>query len=348
MFRLSLDAMGGDYAPLQIVRGGILALKEFPDLFIYFVGDEEKIKPILERENSTIKGKYEIIHAPDKVEMDDAPSNVLRKKNSSLYIAAKLVREEKADALVSAGNTGAVLAVGKFVIGAIKELERPSIGVAFPNPKGKTVLLDVGANVDVKPRHLVQFAVIGHTYAKEILGIENPRIGLLSIGEEEGKGNELVRKTYPLLKETKLNFLGNAEGRDIFNGHFDVIVCDGFVGNVVLKASESLGFAILTMIKEEVKKSFWAKIGALLMKPALLSLKQKADFAEYGGIPLLGAKVPVMITHGKANAKAIRNAIKAAMEFYNHHFNDVLRKNLIELAGNVLQKAKNSNNSQTS
>ena len=345
MFRLALDAMGGDYAPLQIVRGGILALKEFPDIFIYFVGQKEKIQPILEKENSSLQGRYEIVDAPERIEMDEAPSRVLKKKNSSLYVAAKLVREGKADALVSAGNTGAVLAVGKFVIGAIKELERPSIGVAFPNPKGKTVLLDVGANVDVKPRHMVQFAVIGHTYAEEILGIKNPRIGILSIGEEEGKGNELVKETYPLLKETKLNFLGNAEGRDIFNGNFDVIVCDGFVGNVVLKASESLGFAVLNMIKEEVKRSFWAKIGAFLMRKAFLKLKQKADFAEYGGIPLLGAKAPVIITHGKANAKAIRNAIRAATEFYNHHFNDVLRKNLINLAGEVLAKIKNNHSS---
>ena len=349
MFRLALDAMGGDYAPLQIVRGGILALKEFPEIFLYFVGDEEKIKLILDSEASSLKGRYEIVHAPEEVAMNEPPSRVLKKRNSSLYVGAKLVREGKADALVSAGNTGAVLAVGKFIIGAIEELERPSIGVAFPNPKGKTVLLDVGANVDVKPRHLVQFAVIGHTYAEEILGIKNPRVGILSIGEEEGKGNELVKETYPLLKETKLNFVGNAEGRDIFNGNFDVIVCDGFVGNVVLKASESLGFAILRMIKEEVSRSFWAKLGALLMKPALMALKRKADFAEYGGIPLLGAKAPVMITHGRANAKAIRNAIKAAMDFYDHHFNDVLRENLKNLAGEVLNKAKNgnSNNSQT-
>lgn len=343
MFRLSLDAMGGDYAPLQIVRGGLLALKEFPELFIYFVGKREKIEPILEKEAKDFHERFEIVDAPEEFKMNEPPSRVLKKKNSSLYIAAKLVREGKAHALVSAGNTGAVMAVGKFVIGAIEELERPSIGVAFPNPKGHTVLLDVGANVDVKPRHLVQFAVIGHTYAEEILGIKNPRIGILSIGEEEGKGNELVKETYPLLKETKLNFLGNAEGRDIFNGNFDVVVCDGFVGNVVLKASESLGFAILNMIKEEVKKSFWAKLGAMLMKPALMALKKKADFAEYGGIPLLGAKAPVMITHGRANAKAIRNAIKAAMEFYDHRFNDVLRENLKKLAGDVLQKLKNHN-----
>jgi glycerol-3-phosphate acyltransferase PlsX len=343
---MALDAMGGDYAPLEIVRGGILALKEEKDLFVYFVGDKEKIQPILEKEASSLKGRYEIVHAPDNVEMNEAPSRVLRKKNSSLYQAGLLVREGKADAMVSAGNTGAVLTVGKFIIGAIEELERPSIGVAFPNPKGHTVLLDVGANVDVKPRHLVQFAVIGHTYAQEMLGIKNPRVGILSIGEEEGKGNELVKETYPLLKETKLNFVGNAEGRDIFNGNFDVIVCDGFVGNVVLKASESLGFAILKMIKDEVKKSFWAKLGAWLMKPAFRALKQKADFAEYGGIPLLGAKAPVMITHGRANAKAIRNAIKAAQDFYTHHFNDVLRKNLLELAGEVLEKVKNGNGKQ--
>jgi glycerol-3-phosphate acyltransferase PlsX len=330
--------MGGDYAPLQIVRGGILALKEFPQLFIYFVGREEEIKPILEREAKNLQGRFEIVDTPEKVEMDDPPSKVLKKRNSSLFVAAQLVREGRAQALVSAGNTGAVLAVGKFIIGAIEELERPSIGVAFPTPRGKTVLLDVGANVDVKPRHLVQFAVIGHTYAQEILGVKNPRIGILSIGEEEGKGNELVKETYPLLKETKLNFIGNAEGRDIFNGNFDVVVCDGFVGNVVLKASESLSFAILKMIKEEVNKSFLAKLGALLMKPAFSSLKKKADFAEYGGIPLLGAKAPVMITHGRANAKAIRNAIKAAMEFYTQNFNDVLKRNLQLLAGEVLRK----------
>ncbi len=333
--------MGGDFAPLQIVRGGILALKEFENLFIYFVGDERQISPILEKEADNLKGRFEIVHTDEKVEMNEPPSVVLKKKNSSLYRAALLVREGKADALVSAGNTGSVLAVGKFVIGSIKELDRPAIGVAFPNPKGQTVLIDVGANVDVKPRLLVQFAVIGHTYAEEILGIKNPRVGILSIGEEEGKGNELVKEAYPLLKKTKLNFKGNAEGRDIFNGNFDVVVCDGFVGNVVLKAAESLGFAVLSMLKEEVKKSFWRRLGAWLMKPALLALKQKADFAEYGGIPLLGAKAPVMITHGRANAKAIRNAIKVAMEFHDHHFNDVLRENLKNLADGVLGKNGN-------
>jgi len=319
--------MGGDYAPLEIVRGCILAAKEL-GYKIYLVGDKEQIIPILQKAKEDSNPLLEVIHAPDKVEMHETPSNVLRKKNSSLYVAGMLVRKGQADGLVSAGNTGAVLAVGKFIVGAEEEVERPSIGVALPNPKGKTVLIDVGANVDCKPKHLLQFAVIGHTYAEEILGIKNPRVGILSIGEEEGKGNELVKETYPLLKATKLNFKGNAEGRDIYAGTFDVIVCDGFVGNVILKASESLGLAVVQMIKEEIKKSLLAKLGALLLMPALNRFKKKADFAEYGGIPLLGAKKPVIITHGRANAKAIKNAVRVAGEFLNTNFNEKLVYNL--------------------
>jgi glycerol-3-phosphate acyltransferase PlsX len=323
--------MGGDYAPEEIVKGCILAYKEL-GLSTYLVGDRKEIESILRKEGVKESEALTIVHAEEKVEMNDPPSVVLKKKNSSLYVAGMLVREGEADGLVSAGNTGAVLTVGKFVVGTEEEVERPTIGVPLPNPKGKTVLLDVGANVDCKPRHLLQFAIIGHTYAEEILGIKNPRVGILSIGEEEGKGNELVKETYPLLKSSKLNFLGNAEGRDIYAGTFDVIVCDGFVGNVVLKASESLGFAVIQMIKEEVQKSLLARLGALLMLPALNNLKKKADFAEYGGIPLLGAKKPVIITHGRANAKAIRNAVRVANEFLTHHFNEKLRENLIKLA----------------
>ena len=327
MLRIALDCMGGDYAPLEIVRGGILAAKEL-GYKVYLVGNRDEIEPILKKTGELGNPKLEIVHAPDKVEMNEPPSNVLRKKGSSLYIAGMLVRKGEADGLVSAGNTGAVLAVGKFIVGAEQEVERPAIGVALPNPKGKTILIDVGANVDSKPRHLVQFAVMGHTYAESILGIKNPRVGILSIGEEEGKGNELVKETYPLLKQTKLNFLGNAEGRDIYAGTFDVIVCDGFVGNVILKASESLGLAVVQMIKAEIKKSWIAKLGAVLLMPALNNFKKKADFTEYGGIPLLGAKKPVIITHGRANAKAIKNAIKVAGEFLNTNFNDILVKNL--------------------
>jgi glycerol-3-phosphate acyltransferase PlsX len=331
MTKIAVDCMGGDYAPEEIVKGCILAYKEL-GLGTYLVGDRKVIESILRKEGVKESEALTIVHAEERVDMHDPPSVVLKKKNSSLYVAGMLVRKGEADGLVSAGNTGAVLTVGKFVVGTAEEVERPSIGVPLPNPKGKTVLLDVGANVDCKPRHLLQFAIIGHTYAEEILGIKNPRVGILSIGEEEGKGNELVKETYPLLKRSKLNFLGNAEGRDIYAGTFDVIVCDGFVGNVVLKASESLGFAVLQMIKEEVQKSLLARLGALLMLPALNNFKKKADFAEYGGIPLLGAKKPVIITHGRANAKAIKNAIRVANEFLTHHFNEKLKDNLIKLA----------------
>ncbi len=326
----ALDCNGGDYAPLEIVRGGILASREL-GYKIYLVGDRSKIEPILKRSGELENPLLEVVDAPDNVSFEEPPSTVLKRKRSSLFVGAKLVREGKAQGLISAGNTGAVLAVGKFIVGVEGALERPAIGVALPNPKGKTVLIDVGANVDSKPKHLVQFAVIGHTYAQEILRIKNPRVGLLSIGEEEGKGNELVKETYPLLKQSGLNFLGNAEGRDIYAGSFDVIVCDGFVGNIILKASESLGLAVVQMIKAEIRRSFLAKLGAFLLMPALNRFRKKADFTEYGGIPLLGAKKPVIITHGKANAKAIKNAIRVAGEFLNHDFNAKLVENINRL-----------------
>ncbi len=323
----ALDCNGGDYAPLEIVRGGILASKDL-GYKILLVGDAEKIEEILKKSGDLSNPLLEIVHAPDNIDMDEPPSSVIKRRHSSLYVGAKLVREGKAQGLISAGNTGAVLAVGKFIVGSEEEIERPAIGVALPNPKGKTILIDVGANVDSKPKHLLQFGIIGHTYAQEILGIENPRVGLLSIGEEEGKGNELVKETYPLFKQSKLNFLGNAEGRDIYAGTFDVIVCDGFVGNIILKASESLGMTVVRMIKDEIKGSLLAKLGAFLLMPALNRFKKKADFAEYGGIPLLGAKKPVIITHGRANAKAIKNSIKVAGEFLSHNFNRKLVDNI--------------------
>jgi len=336
MIKIAVDCMGGDYAPREIVKGCILASKEL-GYGLYLVGDEGEIKKVLKEEGEEGNPLLEVVHAPEPIAMNEPPSQVLRKKNSSLHVAGRLVREGKAEGLVSAGNTGAVLAVGKFIVGAEEEVERPAIGAPLPNPKGRTVLIDVGANVDCKPKHLVQFAVMGHTYAQQLLGVESPRVGILSIGEEEGKGNELVKETYPLLKQTKLNFVGNAEGRDIYSGNFDVIVCDGFVGNVILKASESLGQAVLHMIKEEIKKSWLARLGAFLMMPALNNFKRKADYAEYGGIPLLGAKKPVIITHGRANAKAIKNAVRVAGEFLHTNFNDTLVKNLREL---IPQEAK--------
>ncbi len=328
---IALDAMGGDYAPFCNIKGAIDFSKEY-GIGVYLVGKKDIIQEELKKNNLKIDNlPIEIVDAPEVIEMHESPSIALRKKrNSSMHIAGKLVREGKAQAFVSAGNTGAAMSIGKFIIGAAEGIERPGIAVAFPNKKGsRTVLIDVGANVDCRPRHLLYFAVMGHTYVKEILGTsDNPKIGILSIGEEEGKGNELVKDTYPLLKMSKLNFIGNAEGRDIFTGDFDVIVCDGFVGNIVLKTSESLGMIILDMIKEEVQKSIISKIGASLMLPALKRFKKKADFAEYGGAPLLGTKGTCIITHGRADERAIKNALKFASEFVNHDFNKKLIENI--------------------
>ncbi len=329
---IALDAMGGDYAPDSNIEGAVLFVKE-TGIGVYLVGKQDILEKKLKKYNIN-NLPIEIVHADEVIGMDEPPSIAVRKKrNSSMYIAAKLVREGKAQAFVSAGNTGAAMAVSKFIVGSAPGIERPGIAVAFPTKKGKpTVLIDVGANVDCRPRHLVYFAVMGHTYVKEILkSSDNPKLGILSIGEEEGKGNELVKETYPLLKMSGLNFVGNAEGRDIFTGDFDVIVCDGFVGNVVLKTSESLGSIILDMIKQEVQKSFISKIGAALMLPALKRFKKKADFAEYGGAPLLGTKGTCIITHGRADARAIKNALKVAAEFEETHFNDILSKNIQKL-----------------
>ncbi len=339
---IALDAMGGDYAPQSNIEGAIQFVKEF-NIGVYLVGKKDILEKELEKYNLPDNLPLKIVNAEESIEMDEAPSIAVRKKRkSSMYIAGKLVREGKAQAFVSAGNTGAAMAISKFVVGAAEGIERPGIAVAFPTKKGKpTVLIDAGANVDCKPTHLVYFALMGHTYVKEILSTSNnPKIGILSIGEEEGKGNDLVKETYPLLKKTKLNFIGNAEGRDIFTGDFDVIVCDGFVGNVVLKTSESLGTIILDMIKDEVKKSFISRIGATLMLPALKRFKKKADFAEYGGAPLLGTKGTCIITHGRADGKAIKNALKVASEFEKRHFNNKLKENIKNLIPEELQTIK--------
>ncbi|WP_457643246.1 phosphate acyltransferase PlsX [Persephonella sp.] len=336
---IALDAMGGDNAPRSNVEGAVLFCREY-GIGVYLVGDEAELKKELDKLGA--KGlPIEIVHAEEVIEMDEPPSTaVRRKRKSSMYIAGKLVREGKAQAFVSAGNTGAAMAISKFVVGAAEGIERPGIAVAFPTRKGKpTVLIDVGANVDSRPKHLVYFAVMGHTYVKEILkSSDNPKVGILSIGEEEGKGNDLVKDTYPLLKMTGLNFIGNAEGRDIFTGDFDVIVCDGFVGNVVLKTSESLGTIIVDMIKQEVKKSLISKIGAALMLPALKRFKKKADYAEYGGAPLLGTTGTCIITHGSADSRAIKNALKVASQFEETHFNDKLRENLDNLLPKELRE----------
>ncbi len=312
--RIAVDAMGGDHAPREIVRGALLAVAEYP-VEVILVGQEEVIRRELAELGTTPKN-IEIVDAREVVEMDDnALAPLRRKRNSSVRVAANLVAEGKAGAFVSAGNTGATWTSARAVIGMIEGVSRPALAAIVPSSKGHTLLLDVGANVDAKPNHLREFAVMGHFYAQMVFGLEAPRVGLLSIGEEEGKGNELTKETYRVMKETGLNFIGNAEGRDVYNGNCDVMVCDGFIGNVVLKASEALGEMISKLLREEMTKSVTRRAGALLAKGAFAGLKKRIDYSEYGGAPLLGVKGGCIVSHGRSSAKAIKNAINMARTF---------------------------------
>ncbi|MFZ5590653.1 MAG: phosphate acyltransferase PlsX [Bacillota bacterium] len=306
---IAVDAMGGDFAPSETVRGALLAARQ-DGLRPILVGDEEKIYAELEGPDRSL---VEVVHAPEVIGMDESPAvAVRRKKNSSIVRAVQLVREGRAAAMVSAGNTGAVMAAGLLGLGRIKGIDRPAIASVLPTRRGKVVLLDAGANVDCEPHHLLQFALMGYLYARDVLGVSDPRVGLLNIGEEECKGNSLTQAAFSLLKESGLNFVGNVEGRDIFPGQADVVVCDGFVGNVVLKTSEGLAMTLLGMLKDALGVSWLSRLGALLSLPALQDLRRRLDYAEYGGAPLLGVNGAVVIGHGSSDARAIRNALRFA------------------------------------
>lgn len=316
--KIAVDAMGGDYAPREIVKGALEAIRQAKQEVI-LVGDEELIRREVELIQPDLTGGQSellsIVHAPEVITMSDSPVvAVRRKKNSSLVRAVQLVKEGAADAVVSAGNTGAMMAAGVLLLGPIPGIDRPAIATMLPNKKGKALLLDAGANVDCKPVHLLQFGLMGYLYMQEIIGVKRPKVGLLSIGEEESKGNELTLAAFQLLQKAAVNFLGNVEGRDIFEGTADVIVCDGFTGNIVLKASEGMITALLAMAKEEIRRSLPAKIGMAMLMPALRSFWRKLDYAEYGGAPLLGLNGIVIICHGRSQARAIRNAVRAGRE----------------------------------
>jgi len=328
--RIALDAMGGDHAPHEIVKGALLAAAEYP-VDILLVGQEEVVRKELAAAPS-VPSNIEVVDAREVVEMDDtAIAPLRRKRNSSIRICANLVAEGRADAFVSAGNTGATWTSARVVMGMIEGVSRPALAAILPNSKSFTLLLDVGANVDAKPNHLREFAVMGHFYAQMVFGIEQPRIGLLSIGEEEGKGNELTREVFRVLKETGINFIGNAEGRDVYNGNADVVVCDGFVGNVVLKASEALGEMITRTIRTELMRTWKRKIGGLLAKSAFDDLKRRMDYSEYGGAPLLGVKGGCIVSHGRSNAKAIKNAVRVARDFAANRIDEKIQQKVSEL-----------------
>src|SRR5437016_1703796 len=327
--RIALDAMGGDHAPGEIVKGALLAVEEFP-VDILLVGQEEVVHK--ELGNAKSLRNIEVVDAREVIEMDDnALAPLRRKRNSSVRVCANLVSEGRADAFLSAGNTGATWTSARMVMGMIEGVSRPALAAILPNIKGHTLLLDVGANVDTKPNHLREFAVMGHFYAQMVFGIAEPRVGLMSIGEEEGKGNELTKETYRVMKETGLNFIGNAEGRDVFNGNADVVVCDGFIGNVVLKASEALGEFVSRTLRDELTKTFPRKIGALLAKSAFVDLKKRVDYSESGGAPLLGVKGGCIVCHGRSNAKAIKNAIRVACDFALNRIDSKIRERVGDL-----------------
>ena len=332
LMKIAVDAMGGDFAPEQIVFGAVRAAKQF-DCEIVLVGDEPQIRKVLEREKGWEKLPITIHHTTQVVEMGEHPADAVRqKKDSSVVVAMRLVHEGQCDAVISAGSTGAAVAAAQLVLKRIRGIKRPTIATPIPTPKGATLLLDSGANVDSKPLHLVQSAVMGSIYSELVFGHKQPRVGLLNIGEEDTKGCELVKETYQRLKTVSLlNFVGNAEGRDIPKGTVDVVVCDGFVGNVVLKFGEGLAKTIIRLIKDEIKSAgIFTKIGALMIKPALKRLGKRLDVSEYGGAPLLGVNGCCIISHGSSNAKAICNAIRVANDFAKSNVLEVIKETIIK------------------
>ncbi|HEX9023917.1 MAG TPA: phosphate acyltransferase PlsX [Geobacteraceae bacterium] len=327
--KVAVDAMGGDNAPVVEVEGAIAAVREF-GIPIILVGDTERINR--ELANHDCKGlDIAVRHASEVVGMHDSAADAVRKKrDSSIRVAFELVKNGEADAVVSAGNSGATMAAGMFVLKRLAGIERPAIAQVFPTLHGHTLVLDVGGNVDCKPIHLVQFAIMGEVYARLVLGSAQPKIGLLSNGEEESKGNDLTRETSSMLKNISLDYIGYVEGRDIFNGTVDVVVCDGFVGNVVLKLSEGLVESVGKMLKDEIMSSLLAKVGYLLAHQAFSRFKKKVDYAEYGGAPLLGINGVGMISHGGSNPKAIKNAVRFAHDYARKGVNQMVAEKLQE------------------
>ncbi|MBI4651774.1 phosphate acyltransferase PlsX [Candidatus Desantisbacteria bacterium] len=325
-FKIAVDAMGGDNAPLPEIQGAVEAARQL-GIPIILVGNEEKIGRELKKYK--ISGlQIEVVHAEEAVGMDELPSRAIRKKNSSIAIAVKLVKEKEAVAVVSAGSTGAVMACSLLGMGRLHNISRPAIAAPMPTITGEqSILMDAGANMDCKPKNLLEFAIMGDVYARYVIGKKNPRIGLLSVGEEEYKGNDLAKQSYDLIKNAPLNFIGNVEGREIVNGGADVIICDGFTGNSILKFGEGLAEMIMTLLKKELASGILSKFGTLLLSPAFNKFKKRVDYSEYGGAPLLGLKGLCIICHGSSSAKAIRNGIRVAHKFAVQRVNEHIHEN---------------------
>jgi glycerol-3-phosphate acyltransferase PlsX len=319
--RIALDVMGGDHGPVELVSGALQAVAQL-HLEVTLIGDADLIDKQLQVAGGSNSG-IRVVHTSQTISMHETPFDAVRKKkDASIVVAFELLKNNKVDAVVSAGNSGATMAAAIRMLGRLKNISRPGIASVFPTLKKPLVMMDVGANVDCRPKHLFQFGVMGSAFSRVLCAIEKPRIGLLSIGEEGGKGNLLVKGAHDLFQDSTLNFIGNVEGRDIFHGDVDVIVCDGFVGNVCLKVSEGLGEAILTMLKSEMSKSLTARLGYGLARRAFTNFRKRVDYAEYGGAPLLGLNGIGIVCHGRSNALAIKNAIKVAAEMVRNKVND--------------------------
>lgn len=322
--RIALDAMGGDYAPAVTIEGAIETVNNTEDIDIILVGDESTLVRELEHKRFP-RNRLIVKHASQIVRMDESASSALRrKKDSSIRKGLELVKSGEADGFVSAGHSGVVMATALIVLGVSDGVDRPAIATIMPTLKSPFVLIDAGANLRCKPENLFQFALMGSTYCKFILAREHPKVALVSTGEEDTKGNELIKETFKMLKDADLNFIGNIDGKDIFTGDADVLVCDGFTGNVILKTSEGLADALIRMLKREVAALTTGKLGYLLLKPALRNFKKKTDYDEYGGAPLLGIRGTCIISHGRSTAKAVKNAIRVAADFSQKKVYDII------------------------
>lgn len=318
---IALDAMGSDRAPKPEVEGAIQAARHH-DIHVLLVGREHDIRAELRDHPSANELPIHVVHATEVIGMHEKVEAIRNKRDSSLRVGLRLVKEGKAAGFFSAGNTGAVMATAKMVLGALPGVDRPALAAVFPTAAGTAaLLLDVGANVDCKPTNIEQFAVMGEIYFRNIFGVQRPRVGILNVGEEEGKGNDLAKAALPLVKQLPLNFIGNVEGRDLYNGNVDVIVCDGFVGNVALKVSEGLVTTIRMMLKESLQATLTRQLGYMLSRKAFEDFKKRLDYREYGGAPLLGVKGVCLIGHGSSNALAIKNAIRVAAEYATSDIN---------------------------
>ena len=328
--RVAVDAMGGDNAPGEIVKGAVQAVQAEKDIKVFLVGRQDAVNAELAKYTYD-KEKIEVVHAEEVIEMAEPPVNAIRKKKqSSLVIGMNMIKHQEADAIVTAGSTGATLVGGQVLVGRIKGIERPPLAPLVPTEKGVSLLIDCGANVDARPSHLVQFAQIGSIYMENIVGIKNPRVAILNIGAEEEKGNQLVKETFPLLKECPgINFIGSIEAREIPHGGADVIVCEAFAGNIVLKLYEGVAATLLSKVKEGLMSSLRSKIGALLIKPALKQTLKSFDASQYGGAPLLGLNGLVVKTHGSAKAIDVKNSILQCVTFKQQDINGKIKEHII-------------------